>query len=91
MSINVSIASPLRKNTNGKGIILTEANTVLELLQKLSNSYPDLIRTICNEDFSIKPLVTIYLGDEDINHLNGLDTELVESQIVYIIPTIAGG
>ena len=49
------------------------------------------METICNDDLSLKPIVTIYKDDEDIPYLGGLHTELKEGERLYIVPTIAGG
>lgn len=91
MEINVNIASPLRKTTNGNSVVLAKAETIHEMLLYLRNIYPDLILTICDSDMNLKPIVTIYVNDEDISFLEGRDTILTEKCAVYIIPTIAGG
>lgn len=91
MSVTVHISSPLRKNTNGKSTIKVEAANVADVLHEIKESYPQLFHTICNEDYSIKALTTIYVGDEDIYNKSGLETRIEPADSVYIIPTIAGG
>jgi len=91
MKTDVSIASPLRKYTEKNSCITLDAATVRELLEKLTAQYPDLIQTICEEDLSIKPIVSIYVGERNCNDEDGLETRLDEGVTVYIVPTIAGG
>lgn len=91
MEIKVNIASPLRKATNGNSIVLAKAKTIHEMLLYLRDSYPNLIQMICNSNMSLKPIVTIYVDDEDISFLEGENTILTEKCTVYIIPMIAGG
>ena len=91
MKITVNIASPLRKTTDGNSSVAVEAKNVKELLQNLQAAYPALIQTICDENLSLKPVVSLYVDDEEINYLAGSDTVLTEKSSVHIIPTIAGG
>ena len=91
MKNSIVVASPLRKFTNGESVIPVKGEQVFQVLLYLREQYPLLVETICNDDLSLKPIVTIYKDDEDIPYLGGLHTELKEGERLYIVPTIAGG
>ena len=91
MKKSIVVASPLRKFTNGESVILVKGEQVFQVLLYLREQYPLLVETICNDDLSLKPIVTIYKDDEDISYLGGLQTELKEGERLYIVPIIAGG
>ena len=91
MKNSIVVASPLRKFTNGESVIPVKGEQVFQVLLYLREQYPLLVETICNDDLSLKPIVTIYKDVEDISYLGGLHTELKEGELLYIVPTIAGG
>lgn len=91
MKKSIVVASPLRKFTNGESVILVKGEQVFQVLLYLREQYPLLVETICNDDLSLKPIVTIYKDDEDISYLGGLQTKLKEGERLYIVPIIAGG
>ena len=78
MKNSIVVASPLRKFTNGESVIPVKGEQVFQVLLYLREQYPLLVETICNDDLSLKPIVTIYKDDEDISYLGGLHTELKE-------------
>ncbi|RMH81167.1 MAG: MoaD/ThiS family protein [Acidobacteria bacterium] len=91
MPITVRVPTPLRRITNGQGEVQVEARTVREAVEKLEEVYSGFKERIIDEKGEVRRFVNLYLNDEDIRFLKGLDTELKEGDILSIVPAIAGG
>ncbi len=87
---SIKIPTPLRPFTGEKNEITVSGATIGEALNDLVTQYPELRAHLFNGD-QLRSFVNVYLGDEDIRFLNGLDTDLDASSQLRIIPSIAGG
>lgn len=87
----LSIPSPLRTYTEGARSIDIQSANVGGAVQELVTSYPALNSHLFTEEGSLRPYVNLFLNDEDIRHLQGLETELEAGDQLRIIPSIAGG
>jgi len=86
----IRIPTPLRAFTGGAADIDVAGGTVGEALNNLVDQHPDLRAHLFNED-ELRSFVNIFIGDEDIRFLQGLDTEIEATENLRIIPSIAGG
>ena len=86
----VRIPPTLRAETNGERQVHAAGGTVRELLDDLMHRFPGL-RTQLVDDDDIAPFVNVYLNDEDVRVLDGLDTSVGESDTLVILPAMAGG
>ena len=86
----IRIPTPLRAFTDGAADIDVAGGTVGEALTNLVDQHPELRAHLFNED-ELRSFVNIFIGDEDIRFLQGLDTEIEASESLRIIPSIAGG
>lgn len=91
MSVKIRIPTPLRKLTSDEAEVEASGSTVREVLEDLETSYPGLKERLCDEDGELRRFVNVYVGEEDIRFLKGLDTEIPDGQLVSIIPAVAGG
>ncbi|MCS6876570.1 MAG: MoaD/ThiS family protein [Aquificaceae bacterium] len=91
MSVVVRIPTPLRRITNGQGEVQVQASSIKEAIEKLEESYPGFKERLIDEQGEVRKFVNLYLNDEDIRFLKGLDTELKEGDVLSIVPAIAGG
>jgi molybdopterin converting factor small subunit len=66
-------------------------NTVGEVLQALTDAYPPTRQQLFTDDNELNRYVNIYLGDEDVRVLQGLDTPVKEDDTLVILPAMAGG
>ncbi len=89
MSI-IRIPTPLRAFTGGKDEIKTDATTVAGALDELSRDHPGIRERIL-DGTSILRFVNVYVEDEDIRFLDGLETRLEPRTVVSIVSAIAGG
>ncbi len=91
MKVHVRIPSPLKKLAGGQDVIKAEGNTVGEVVQKLVETYPDLKQRLLDEQGMIRRFINIYVNDQDIRFIRGLEMPLEEGDQLSIIPAIAGG
>lgn len=87
----LKIPTPLRPYAGGQAEITVQGSTVGEALADLVAQHPELKKHIFSEDGDLRPFVNLFLGEEDVRHLQGLDTPLQEGDRLRIIPSIAGG
>ena len=85
------IPTPLRKFTDGNAMFDAPAATVDELLKALSTSHEGIHKHLFDDSGDLRSFIRVYLGDEDINELEGTATKLSDKDEVSIIPAIAGG
>jgi len=87
---SIRIPTPLRAFTAGAAEINASGNTVGEALQSLVEQHPDLRNHLYTGD-ELRSFVNIFIADEDIRFLQGLDTRISTDTTLRIIPSIAGG
>ena len=86
----IRIPTPLRAYTDGESDINVAGETVGEALGNLAETHPDLRMHLFQDD-ELRSFVNIFIGDEDIRFMQGLDTEITSDDSLRIIPSIAGG
>ncbi len=89
--ITIRVPTPLRRVTNGQGEVQVEANNIREAIERLEELYPGFKERLLDEQGEVRKFVNLYLNDEDIRFLQGLDTQLKEGDVLSIVPAIAGG
>ena len=87
---SIKIPSPLRAYTGNEAQVDVSGETVGAALNDLIEQYPDLTQHIFNEG-QLRNFVNVFLGDEDVRFLDGMDTPLESGDKLRIIPSIAGG
>ena len=91
MSVTIVIPTPLRQFAGGNSEIEVQAATAGEALDKLTAEHAGLRRHLFNEQDKLRNFVNVYVGDEDIRHLDGTETPVKEGETIMIVPSIAGG
>jgi len=91
MSIKVLIPTPLRPYAGKQSIVEVTAQTVGDALSNLVAQHPDLRKHLFSEDGKLRSFVNVYLNDEDIRYLSKDATPVKETDIVSIVPSVAGG
>jgi MoaD family protein len=90
MSVQISIPTILRQYTDGARTVPGEGDTVGAVIDDLETRHPGL-RDRLIEDQSLRRFVNLYVNDEDVRFLDGLQTTLSEGDTVTILPAVAGG
>jgi sulfur-carrier protein len=89
--IRVQIPPSLSCHAGGRQTLEVSGGTVRAALGQLREAYPELGRHLMREDGGLRSYVNVYVNNEDIRGLQGLDTPLREEDAVTLVPSIAGG
>lgn len=90
MSVTVQIPTPLRRFTDERSEVEVEGTTVGTALNALIQRHGSLERHLY-QDGKLRSFVNIFLGNEDVRHLDGEATPVADGDTLTIIPAIAGG
>ena len=87
----VKIPPVLRPQTDGRSQVGAGGSTVGEVLRNVADTHPGTERQLFSEQGELNRYVNVYLNDEDVRVLDGLDTTVSDSDTVVILPAMAGG
>jgi MoaD family protein len=87
----VKIPPVLRARTGGEAEVEADGDNVGEVLESLASAHPDTRGQLFGDDGSLNRYVNVYLNDEDVRVLDGLDTAVTGADTVVILPAMAGG
>ncbi len=87
----VRIPPVLRPQTGGQPEVEVAGSNVGEVLRALTAAHPDTEAQLFGADGDLNRYVNVYLNDEDVRVLDGLDTAVSDSDTVVILPAMAGG
>jgi sulfur-carrier protein len=87
----VKIPPVLRSQTAGASEIEAGGETVGAVLTALAEAHPETRDRLFDADGELNRYVNVYLNDEDVRVLDGLDTEASDADTVVILPAMAGG
>ena len=90
MAIEVRIPTILRTYTGGAKAVEGSGATIAELIGDLDSRYGGL-RDRLQDEAGLRRFVNVYLNDEDVRVLDGLDTAVGEGDTLVILPAMAGG
>ena len=87
----VKIPPVLRSSVGGEKEVSADGATVGEVLRALAEQHPDTRGQLFGEDGTLNRYVNVYLNDEDVRVLDGLDTAVRPEDTLVILPAMAGG
>lgn len=91
MTVSVKIPTQLRTLTGGATEVPARGSTVAEVVADLEAQHPGMRDRLMDGSGSLRRFVNVYIDDEDVRFLQGLDTEVSDGARVSIIPAVAGG
>lgn len=91
MAVTVRIPQLLRNLTNGEREVQVEAATLRQAIDALDQLYPGIRQRLVNGEGELLRYVNLFVNDQDVRLLSGLDTPLPEGAEVAIVPAMAGG
>ena len=91
MSITIHVPPPLRSRCGGASELSLSAPSVRAALEQLERSHPSLYSGICDETGKVRRHVNLFVNTSHIRDRDGLDTALVQGDVVSIIPAVSGG
>lgn len=92
MAAKIKIPTPLRRHTNGLATVeINPGENVRGTLDTLSAQYPGISARLFDPHGQVKAHINIFLNNEDIRFLNGLETNVRDGDTVVLLPALAGG
>lgn len=91
MSIEVRVPTVLRKHTGGEKRVDGEGATLGELIDDLERSNPGMRDALVGQDGHLHRFINVYVNDEDVRFLGGIETPVEDGDSVSILPAVAGG
>lgn len=85
MAIEVRVPTILREFTGGEKSVSAEGDTLQAVISNLEVNYPGI------GDSGLRRFVNVYLNDEDVRFLDGLNTSVGNQDAITILPAVAGG
>jgi len=87
----IKVPPVLRPSVGGDKEVTASGETVGAVLHALAEQHPATEPQLFGPDGSLNRYVNVYLNDEDVRVLDGLDTGVGESDTLVILPAMAGG
>ncbi len=87
----VRVPTQLRTLSGGDAEVTVAGGTVGEVLTALETAHPGFQARLFDEGGQLRRFVNVFVADEDVRFLQGLDTAVSDNQTVSIIPAVAGG
>jgi sulfur-carrier protein len=91
VSVSVRIPSQLRTLSGGQAHLSVEGSTVGEVLKALDAAHPGFADRLFDDTGGLRRFVNVFLAEEDVRFLDGLDTRVADGQTLSIVPAVAGG
>jgi molybdopterin converting factor small subunit len=91
MAVTVRIPTQLRTLSGGAATVEVDGSTVASVLKSLEATHPGFQDRLFDEAGKLRRFVNVFVGDEDIRFLDGLDTAVSGGSTVSIVPAVAGG
>jgi molybdopterin synthase sulfur carrier subunit len=91
MAVTVRIPTQLRELSGGAAEVSIEGTTVKEVFDALDAAHPGFRGRLYDEKGGLRRFVNVFVADEDIRFLQGVDTEVAPGSTVSIVPAVAGG
>ncbi len=87
----IKIPPVLRPSTNGEREVSADGENVGAVLTSLADQHPSTKTQLFGEGGDLNRYVNVYLNDEDVRVLQGLETPVGQSDTLVILPAMAGG
>jgi len=85
------IPTPLRTYTGGKSEVTVSGSKIAEALNDLTTQFPAIKPHLFHETGELRPFVNLFVGENNIKDLQGVDTPIKDGDKIMLIPSIAGG
>ncbi|SDP84996.1 MoaD family protein [Actinopolyspora xinjiangensis] len=90
MAVNVSIPTILRSHTGGQKSVQADGSTVAEVINDLDARHSGLKDRLV-KDGGLHRFVNVYVNDEDVRFVGGLEATVSDGDSLTILPAVAGG
>ena len=90
-TVTVRIPAGLLLRTGNRQTVKVTGRTIREVIEALEHDYPGLLFNLCYETGELRPYVNVFLEQESVRYLQGLDTPVHDGATVHIFHSVAGG
>ena len=91
MSATVRVPTTLRTLTAGASEVEVDGDTLAEVITNLEAAHPGFRERLLDDEGQLRRFVNVFVADDDVRFLDGLDTKVPQGETVSIIPAVAGG
>jgi molybdopterin synthase sulfur carrier subunit len=91
VSVTVRVPTTLRPLSGGQAEVAVDGSTIGEVLSGLDTAHPGFRDRLLDDDGNLRKFVNVFLADDDIRYLQGLETPVPDGVTISIIPAVAGG
>ena len=91
MAVTVRLPTTLRPMAGGNSQVQVEGNTLADVIEALEAVHPGFKDRLLDESGAMRKFVNIFVADDDVRYLDGLNTPVPAGETVSIIPAVAGG
>ena len=91
MAVTVRIPTTLRPLSGGASTVEVDPGTLADVIKALDAAHPGFADRLLDDDGKLRRFVNVFVDDDDVRYLDGLNTNVPDGQTVSIIPAVAGG
>jgi molybdopterin synthase sulfur carrier subunit len=90
MAIEVRIPTILRGYTAGEKAVMAEGDSLSALIDNLESNHAGIKERLI-QDGELRRFINVYVNDEDVRFIGGLEATLSDGDQVVVLPAVAGG
>ena len=90
-AVTLLVPAPLRACCAGAAELPVSASPVLELLDGLARTHPALYRSVCDETGTLRRHLNVFVNADHVRDRDGLQTRLVDGDVITVLPAVSGG
>jgi molybdopterin synthase sulfur carrier subunit len=91
MPVEVRLPTILRQHAGGQASVKANGETLQDVFEDLVRQFPGLAGQVVTEEGALHKFVNVYVNDDDVRYLDKLNTKVTDSDVVSILPAVAGG
>ena len=91
MAVTVRIPTTMRPLSGGNSTVKVDGATLADVLKNLNADHPGFDDRLFDENGALRKFVNVFVADDDVRYLDGLNTVVPDGETVSIIPAVAGG
>jgi len=91
MPVSVRVPTTFRALTGGQAEVQVDGGTVGEVLTAVDAAHPGFRERLLDDDGGLRRFVNVFVADEDVRYLQGLDTPVPDGASMSIMMAVAGG
>ena len=91
MGVLIEIPSALKQYVNNQDEVEVDGNSVEEALDSLCTQFIELKPNLFDENGIVRNFINVYLNDDDIRYVDGMNSSVKDGDSIQIVPSVAGG